>query len=90
MDVLYPVEFANPSCKDDDGVKNKACHGAESGWVRGQRLTQSDFGKWTSKAYGSFYTTGSIPQDKDYALSTWAGKKTKSNERRSTDCSNFC
>ena len=24
------------------------------------------------KAYGAFYTTGSIPQDKDYTLKSWA------------------
>ena len=73
MDVLYPVEFANPNCDDDNGEKNKVCHGAESGWVRGQRFGQNDLGTWASKAYGSFYTTGSIPENKDYSLSTWAG-----------------
>ena len=75
MDVLYPVEFANPSCIDDYGERTKACHGAEGGWVRGQKLGNNDFGTWVSKAYGSFYTTGSIPENKDYSLSTWAGKK---------------
>ena len=75
MDILYPVEFANPSCIDDYGERTKACHGAEGGWVRGQKLGNNDFGTWVSKAYGSFYTTGSIPENKDYSLSTWAGKK---------------
>ena len=42
MDVLYPVEFANPSCIDDYGERTKACHGAEGGWVRGQKLGNND------------------------------------------------
>ena len=68
MDVLYPVEFANPSCVDDNGDKTKSCHGAEGQWVRGNQFGKNDFGTWTSKAYGAFYTTGAIPTGKDYTL----------------------
>ena len=34
---------------------------------------KNDFGKFVGKAYGAFYTTGSIPQDKDYTLKSWEG-----------------
>ena len=71
MNVFYPVEFAEPNCNDDDGNKTKVCHGAEGGWVRGNKYSKSDFGKWTAKAYGEFYRNGVIPTDKDYTLSTW-------------------
>ena len=72
--VLYPVEFGEPSCKDDENKKTKACHGSEGKWVRGDNFGASDFGTWTSKAYGAFYRTGVIPSDKPYSLKTWEGE----------------
>merc|ERR1711924_72664 len=71
LGVLYPVEFANPSCNDDNGEKTKSCHGAEGGWVRGNGFGRTDFGTMTSNAYGSFYRNGSIPLGEDYSLFTW-------------------
>ena len=80
--VLYPVEFAEPNCKDDENKKTKACHGSEGKWVRGDSFGKSDFGTWTSKAYGAFYRTGVIPKDKPYSLKTWEGELLKFNLQR--------
>lgn len=69
--VLYPVEFAEPNCGPSEEEKTHACHGADGGWVKASQFNKNDFGKFVGKAYGAFYTTGSIPQDKDYTLKSW-------------------
>ena len=72
--VLYPVEFAEPNSKDADNQKTKTSHGSEGNWVRGNRNGLSDFGTWTTEAYGAFYRTGVIPKDEPYSMKTWEGK----------------
>ena len=85
--VLYPVEFGEPNCKDDENKKTKACHGSEQKWVRGDSFGASDFGTWTSKAYGAFYRTGVIPTNKPYSLKTWEGKTFNETHSKLTDLS---
>ena len=65
--AIYPMQFGMPSCEVVDGVKTKTCHCSEGPWIRGQKI----FGKYKTlgvdmkKAFGSFYKTGSFPQDEN-------------------------
>ena len=80
--ILYPVEFAEPNCGDDDnGPKTHACHGADGGWVKASQFTRSSFGRAVGEAYGAFYRTGVIPQDQE---------QFKRRTRCETKCSLLC
>ena len=39
--ILYPVEFAEPNCGDDENSKTHACHGADGGWVKASQFDKS-------------------------------------------------
>jgi len=64
------IDYAYSTCidKEWDENDNRACHGAEQGYVFGQNHDTDAFGKAVSDAYGSFFRDGVIPVGNDWSL----------------------
>ena len=67
---------AYADCNYGDGDENRACHGAEQGYVFGQHHETDDFGRGVSEAYGAFFRDGVIPAGKDWSLNNLEGSFT--------------
>ena len=67
----FPHAYAD--CNYGEGDENRACHGAEQGYVFGQEHDTDDFGRGVSEAYGAFFRDGVIPAGEDWSLNNLQG-----------------
>ena len=70
-DIVYPYA----ACLEKPWPENvdRACHGAEQGYVFGQHHDTDVFGNAVSEAYGHFFRDGVIPASKDWSLNNLHG-----------------